>query len=822
MRDEVLIAALAALLHDIGKFAQRAAEGHQIAWDEESDREFKYEHALYTDDVLSRLVPEKWRAAIRGPAGRHHRPQARLERVVALADRLSAGERSDAEEHHPKRLLSIFCRLQTDEPGPPPRYLPLRPLAMDEAVIFPTHKGEDEDSHRAYKALWDAFVRDATRLQAAHSGSESDLETYVTNLLLLLQRYTWCIPAAYYKTLPDVSLYDHSRTTAALAACLVEQDDATVTAMLKGEKQDVPVALLVGGDISGVQDFIYTITARGATSALRGRSFYLQLLTEAVYRYVLRQLELPITNLIYGGGGHFYLLAPPQAADRLHDIQRHVSRVLLHHHGGDLYLALGYVPLCPPDFRGQVLSQQWDEVTWQLRRAKAQRFSELGDEMYHQVFEPWRDQGNQEQECHVCGREHPGTREVAEETRKCPPCLSFEDLGEELRQARVLQLDEIPVAKTRPDSPPGRWDEVLAEFGLAVRLKEADKAAAGARRSVLLALKDDAVEELAPGPSVAVGRRFLVNVTPILTQADADWVRQHKPRLAQEQLSVGRVKPFSVLEVQSQGIERLGVLRMDVDNLGQLFSRGLGQAGTLSRVAALSFAMSLFFEGWVEALAQKHNREGGAETDRVYSIYSGGDDLFFVGSWDVMPRLALDIRNDFARFTAHHPGLHLSGGIALVGGKYPLYQAAADAGEAEEQAKSHPGKNAFTFLGQTEDWSTFANEVDLCKDKLCELVRSKRAPRALLRMLITLQLQYNREAEKRVEEGRDVGRTGRPQTYYGPWNWWAVYQLIRMEKRHKESKQDLAELRQLLGHENFTSIGWIGLAARWAELELRD
>jgi uncharacterized membrane protein len=38
---------------------------------------------------------------------------------------------------------------------------------------------------------------------------------------------------------------------------------------------------------------------------------YLQLLTEATARYVLRRLNLPITNLIYSGGGNFYLLAGP-------------------------------------------------------------------------------------------------------------------------------------------------------------------------------------------------------------------------------------------------------------------------------------------------------------------------------------------------------------------------------------------------------------------------------------------------------------------------------------------------------------------------------
>ena len=33
-----------------------------------------------------------------------------------------------------------------------------------------------------------------------------------------MQTYTWCIPSAYYQSVPDVSLYDHSRMTAALAA----------------------------------------------------------------------------------------------------------------------------------------------------------------------------------------------------------------------------------------------------------------------------------------------------------------------------------------------------------------------------------------------------------------------------------------------------------------------------------------------------------------------------------------------------------------------------------------------------------------------------
>ena len=70
---------------------------------------------------------------------------------------------------------------------------------------------------------------------------------------------------------------------------------------------------------------------------------------------------------------------------------------------------------------------------------------------------------------------------------------------------------------------------------------------------------------------------------------------------------------------------------MDVDNLGNIFADGLGKAATLSRVAALSFAISMYFEGWVGQIAEEMNVETHPERgDTLYSIYSGGDDLFQV------------------------------------------------------------------------------------------------------------------------------------------------------------------------------------------------
>ena len=87
---------------------------------------------------------------------------------------------------------------------------------------------------------------------------------------------------------PDVSLFDHLKTTCAIASCLFET---------KSENK----FLLIKGDISGIQDFIYKLASpeeafKGMSKRLRGRSFYLTLLNETFAYYLLKELKLPITN----------------------------------------------------------------------------------------------------------------------------------------------------------------------------------------------------------------------------------------------------------------------------------------------------------------------------------------------------------------------------------------------------------------------------------------------------------------------------------------------------------------------------------------------
>ena len=256
------------------------------------------------------------------------------------------------------------------------------------------------------------------------------------------------------------------------------------------------------------------------------------------------------------------------------------------------------------------------------------------------------------------------------------------------------------------------------------------------------------------------------------------------------------------------GFERIGVLRMDVDNLGEIFKRGLGDKATLTQLATLSFRTSLFFEGWLKQLCEQGQRKG-----LIYTVYAGGDDVFLLGPWDLIPDLARDIVHDFSEYTGNNPDVHLSAGMTFIGGKYPIYQAAEDAKDAIDQAKSTPKKNAFTFLDEPWQWDVFDN-VAQKQERLEKLVTSKEAggkdgPQSILQILQQLAVEENQHSKNK---GRHV---------WGRWIWTGMYQLTRMQERYKDFAQDIKSISDELKNKQFQEIGWWGTAARWLELKGR-
>lgn len=676
-------------------------------------------------------------------------------------------------------LRSIFSRIGQEHRTRSSALMRPATLALERERLFPTLEVRERDG--------DAITnlrRSLAQLDERDLPPGDRLE----GLLFALQRHAWALSSP----LPAVSLYDFARTHAALAAALAADPDGEIC--------------LVGGDLSGVQDFIYSVSASGAARQLRGRSLYLQLLTDACAHALLEAAAMPRCNLLYAGGGSFYLLLPATMGGRVDELRRQIGSSLLAAHHGALYLALGSVTFSPEEYTPET----WQQLSAQIDQDKRRRFATLEEAAFARLFQP----------------QQPKPRAVdSDEEAVDPMAESLEQLGGRLQRATILALQPSQPYTLRPGEH--TLYDLLAALGLRTRLLDDEAYQPNqSRRRRLLALTDgvqlDAQHDL-------VGVRYTATEAPIATEQDvAHYHALDRTKSDDRTLHVGQIKPFSLLAEQSQGVKRMAVLRMDVDDLGELFGADLDRSNgvaALAVTAALSSALSRFFEGWVDELCRQKNEQG---RGGVMAIYSGGDDLFLLGSWDLMPGLARQIRDDFAAYILGRPlepgevpPISLSAGITLIGAVYPIYQAAADAAEALDAAKaySRPGgrrKDAISFLGRTLGWEQF-RETEEIYAELVDLI-AQRAPRGLL---MTLQ-QLDRAAQQRQPHSR----AGRPQFNHGPWVWQGAYQLTRLAERAPRTLRPRIErLRERIvgveGVRNHT-IERAGLAARWAQLTIRN
>ena len=791
--DEIKLM-LSALLHDVGKFWQRAG-GRGKHWD-------------LSDSFINTHVPERWRSTL---AKQHHDYEkfrstgyVPLKRLI-VADWLSAGERAATEEEVGSRgvretpLVSIFSKIDIKRGSlPPKRYYNVEKLTLDES-IFPSEHVTDLPSR--YEALWKEFVEEVEAIKWV-----PDFEAYFNTLLFILRKYTWCVPSAVWRTEPDISLFDHLKMTCAIASCLDDVDEEYCRALFKREKKeltneergllDEKKFMLVAGDISGVQRFIYSITTKGAAKGLRGRSLYLQLLSESMAGFILKKLGLPLTNLLFCGGGHFYILAPSEAERQLASVRAEVAGKLLEAHRGELYLALAGVSFSTLDMLER-FNEVWQKVGKMLAREKRRKFAEILDE-HKRIFGPGGETGAI---CDVCGGEG-GVREETER-KICEFCWSLEELARELHNAKYLvEIRKEGIIARK------KWESVPADFGYkyvfcrdvgeAKRIVESE--GKDAEHVFIYKLNETSTDELREAfrdveIPVSFGFKFLTLATPLKEET----IRDVEGRAYKRE----EIKDFDGIAEGADGVRRWAVLRADVDDLGMIFS-AVGKEG-VSRVSTLSSMLSLFFGGCVEKICS----QGGYKD--IYAIYSGGDDLFIVGPWSELPKLACRIYEDFRKFTCENPNVTLSSAISMAPAvKYPLYRVARDAGDAlDDKSKRIENKDAITFLEMPMKWEKF-NAVTGLKDEIIALL-GLGVSRSLLQRLYNVYAEFRRQSEKYGEV------LARHDDRYGRWRWLLAYSIARMRSGNRHANEKLEELKMGVCE----NIEYLAVSVRWAELLTR-
>lgn len=263
----------------------------------------------------------------------------------------------------------------------------------------------------------------------------------------------------------------------------------------------------------------------------------------------------------------------------------------------------------------------------------------------------------------------------------------------------------------------------------------------------------------------------------------------------------------------------LGVLRMDVDGLGKLFIKGFD---SMEDYKSFSNTLQDFF---AEGLRQIRNRE--EYRDHINIIYAGGDDIFAVGRWSEIIDFAstiheqfIDCRNMLVKSYPQYEqikDLSISGGIAIVGAKFPIAKAAEIAGEAEEAAKTDNGskKNSINVFGETISWEKEFDKVRQYKKDFTNLIVGEAMSKGILHKLMTYSLIVRNNEKKRLENI--------PEDY--SYIWHCTYYLTRFMERHKKSPLICAFCKSIRDGgllRNNRDFILMSIGARWAELDLRE
>lgn len=656
---------------------------------------------------------------------RHHRPETsqypKFAAVLQEADHLSSAvdrkerEKGDKGEVLKEPLKSLFpmVRLSERHGKAESRVYPLKPLAIGDAA-FPVRTRELGlwNLSDAYKELWNQFERESEQLPPAPP---------VLTLLSLLRKYTASIPSAVYVNEPDVPLYDHAKTTAAIAHCLLES----------GEKEPF---LFVEGDLSGIQQFIFSTVIpeqarKGTAKRLRGRSFWLSLFMDAIASEIVKECGLFEPAILWNTGGHFLILMPntKKNRDTVTFISRRVNELLLRRWKGSLSVTLVALPVGREGIRQ--FSAEFERIAVLAAAKKRQKFLEcdlrFGPEGTEEPLSGF---------CPVCG--------AAGGAGDCGECARFLEIGTKIARARsLIKGDGLSIS--------------FEDFGLG------------------------ACYDLVPAaPSFHSGEIYAINTADIPVKHPGGggflFMANTVPMDGSEMLTFGEMAQLS------RGAPRLGYFKADVDNLGKIFAMGFPKTDrTISRIHTLSGQLQYFFAGHINRLCSDHvvyrdlcaaclpkgspiqisvdEDDGGSREQKTYYehpgpcrscrerhtvqkfyiTYSGGDDLLIIGPWDATIRLASSVDREFRKFTCENPDITLSAGVAVVSPRLPVTRAAKMADGLLDEAKSVTGKNHIALFDECLAWHEGSGEAGLTlligvSDRLIGAVEDRVIPRNML------------------------------------------------------------------------------------------
>ncbi len=715
-----------AFIHDIGKFYQRTniLKSKEVVDDLYSPNN-SYIHTSYTAKFLKENFNIKDK--IINIAARHHNPDSNdiLQKIVQIADHLSSSseriENKNKKEYNiirKKYQKTIFSEIKlkldkkiseekiyTNSEQELFRY-DIKPLNINRD-IFPKKVLINNDGTEyfendkinipdKYAMQWNLLLEELDKIDFSQ-----EFKYWFPTFYHLIQKYTWCIPSAIYQSEADISLFNHSKSTAAIATVLYNTYKKENDKNIIDKVTDLKFTIL-GFEINGIQKFIYNLSHKeGYTKKIRGRSFLITLITEIVYNFVLDFLDLPITNLIYAGGGNFFILSYFLTEEKIIELRKLIDKAILKISEGDLTSIFTGATITYEDIK--YFNSALDKIKQQLNREKLSSYKYILADIFKLDSNKFI---SESKICKSCN-----THKVIDNTDICELCLISERLSD-----AYLKKDYKVLFKSKINDSVFHI-EFNNNFSYSFKF-----------------FNEDTLRNPINAISLETGYYFKINnsdnfIMPFKhTSSGFTFLGNQVPTDEQN-----KIKTFEEIAGyrDKESYKKLAIFKGDIDNLGLIFSfkqqkdknevrKDYSQKminsyknnfdkknddkieikASMAKLLDLSYLLDLFFSGYVNTLIKNSDFN-----NKIYLVYSGGDDIVAIGHWEDILNFSKKFNKEFRNFTSLNPFFHISAGIHIFQPKSPIYDIINIVEAIETKAKDkNELKDKISIFGDIVWW----------------------------------------------------------------------------------------------------------------------
>ncbi|RZD17172.1 MAG: type III-A CRISPR-associated protein Cas10/Csm1 [Candidatus Acididesulfobacter guangdongensis] len=615
---------------------------------------------------------------------------------------------------------------------------------------------EKQEAEKHYLSLYERYINDLKKI--IFVGSNFNERNYITSLMYLNEKYFSLVPASCFNTSPESSLADHSIAVAAIANALLNQrklksdeqgGDGNHNNYISSDSsnEEKNNFCLIQGDFSGIQDFIFSLKGdsnKYVAKILRARSLFVSTATENIAHRLCKKLDLMPSSIVLNAGGKFVILSQNfSGLDNIIDeFKQSIKKEMEQLTFGKTKFIIATYCFGEEYFKLGQFSSVYKGLSLKFEEAKLRYIHDRY--VYEDYINSISKAGNEV--CDICG-EHPADAQnyvKEEDLHICNICKKFKDNGEKIPKTNLIELN----INSDPDKNNNiNW--LLQSIKLTNNDSLRNKNINNLNNSLSVGLKnnDDIYFDITDYDDefMGIAKKRIVNYIPVFNKEDIDDIRykkiedQYKDKL--DKIDEGSVKTFyhiaaSALNITNKnyknadedrniknsgeqiisGKEFLGVLKADIDNMGQIFINGFKKCLNketnqnfdaddsaenkkndminFPKVISLSRMIDYFFTFKIQKLIKD-------KYQNVYTVFSGGDDLFLIGNYKEIVELWREINKTFIEFIGGNDYIHVSYSIFLIKPDVPFIKIADIAEEELTAAKKLDGKNAVRIFQTT-------------------------------------------------------------------------------------------------------------------------